>query len=123
MGWLRPDAYHRILTYSGSFCDLQPNATYPHGAWTYHESLIASSPAKPLRVALSASENDLNWNTDTDHMRDWVAANTAMAKALKAKGYHYRFVYANGAEHIDSGVLEQTLPQTLRWLWRGYPAP
>ncbi len=123
MGWFRPDLYHRILTYSGSFCDLQPNAAYPQGAWEYHDSLIANSPGKPLRVALAVSQNDLNWNTPTDMHRDWQPANRAMAAVLASKGYHYRFVYAEGAGHIDSGVLRQTLADTLAWLWQGYPIP
>jgi iron(III)-enterobactin esterase len=123
MGWFRPDLYHRILTYSGSFCDLQQTASYPHGAWTYHESLIANTEAKPLRVALEVGENDGNWNTSTDQYRDWRAANRGMAAALAAKGYHYRFVYALGVGHMDSGVLKQTLPETLAWLWQGYPIP
>lgn len=123
MGWLRPDLYHRILTYSGSFCDLQPTASHPLGAWEYHDSLIAAGPVLPLRVALEVGENDLNWNTDTDMHRDWQAANRGMARALAARGYAYRFVYALGADHIDTGVLQQTLPDTLAWLWEGYPIP
>jgi enterochelin esterase-like enzyme len=121
MGWFRPDLYHRILTYSGSFCDLQPSAMYPDGAWTYHESLIANTPVKPLRVALEVGDNDLNWNTSMDMKRNWRPANLAMAAALAGRGYHYRFVDAKGAGHIDSGVLAQTLPDTLAWLWQGYP--
>lgn len=123
MGWMRPDLYHRILTYSGSFCDLQPTAAHPLGAWEYHATSIASGPVLPLRVALEVGENDLNWNTDTDMHRDWQTANRAMAAALAARGYSYRFVYALGAEHIDAGVLAQTLPATLEWLWEGYPIP
>lgn len=123
MGWFRPDLYHRILTYSGSFCDLQPNAAHPMGAWEYHDTLIAAGPVLPLRVALEVGENDLNWNTASDTHRDWQAANRAMASALSARGYHYRFVYALGADHIDFGVLQQTLPETLAWLWEGYPIP
>jgi len=123
MGWMRPDLYHRILTYSGSFCDLQPTAAHPLGAWEYHDTLIAAGPVLPLRVALEVGENDLNWNTDTDMHRDWQTANRAMASALAARGYAYRFVYALGADHIDMGVLQQTLPETLAWLWEGYPIP
>jgi enterochelin esterase-like enzyme len=121
MGWFRPDKYRRILTYSGSFCNLQPNAAHPGGAWEYHEHLIAESEQKPLRVALSASENDFDMNADGEKRRNWVEANAAMAAALAAKGYAYRYVYAEGAEHVDFGVLQQTLPETLRWLWQGYP--
>ncbi len=123
MGWLRPDLYHRILTYSGSFTDLQPTTSYPHGAWEYHERLITNTEVKPLRVALEVGQNDLNWNTATDMDRDWLAANRAMAAALASRGYHYRFVYAQGAGHVDPDVLRQTLPETLLWLWRGYPIP
>lgn len=122
MGWFRPDLYHRILTYSGSFCDLQPSDAYPDGAWSYHASLVGGAPAKPLRVALAVGEYDLDWNTDTDQKRNWKDANDRMAAALESAGYHYRYVYALQAEHIDYGVLQQTLPDTLRWLWRGYPA-
>jgi iron(III)-enterobactin esterase len=121
MGWFRPDKYRRILTYSGSFVSLQPSEAYPDGAWAYHDSLIPGSPAKPLRVALSASEYDFDMNDDSEQRRNWIAANEAMAAALAAKGYHYRYVYAEGADHVDFGVLEQTLPETLRWLWQGYP--
>jgi enterochelin esterase-like enzyme len=121
MGWFRPDSFRRILTYSGSFVSLQPSAAYPDGAWAYHESLIPGSPAKPLRVALSASEYDFDMNDDSERRRNWIAANEAMADALAAKGYRYRYVYAEGADHVDFGVLEQTLPETLRWLWQGYP--
>ena len=96
MGWFRPDKYRRILTISGSFTNLQTSAAYPNGAWEYHEHLIASSPAKPLRVALSAGERDFDMNYDTEHRRNWVAANEAMATALAAKGYHYRYVYPGG---------------------------
>lgn len=121
MGWFRPDLYHRILTYSGSFCDLQPNDDYPDGAWSYHASLIGSESVKPLRVALAVGEYDLDWNSDTDQQRNWKDANDRMAAALAEAGYHYRYVYALQSEHIDYGVMQQTLPDTLRWLWQGYP--
>jgi enterochelin esterase-like enzyme len=123
MGWFAPDKYRRILTYSGSFTDLQPSAVFPHGAWGYHESLIARSPRQPLRVALSAGEHDLDLNDDTHTRRNWLAANEAMAKALAAKGYAWRYVFAKGAEHVDFAAIEQTLPDDLRWLWQGYASP
>lgn len=128
MGWFRPDLYRRILTYSGSFVALGATATYPHGAWEYHEHLIAESAAKPLRVFLEAAQND---NTVANVTHDlnpalsafygWLPANQAMAAALKAKGYHYRYIYAAGAGHADGNVMAQTLPEELLWLWRGYP--
>jgi enterochelin esterase-like enzyme len=121
--WFRPDLYHRVLTFSGSFCDLQPNEEYPLGAWSYHDSLIENTESKPLRVALEAGQNDFNWNTDQDMFRNWLIANEAMAADLAAKGYHYRYVYAEGAGHVDPAVTHQILPETLEWLWEGYPIP
>ena len=39
MAWYRPDLYHRVLTYSGTYVNQQwpPNAETPHGAWEFHE--------------------------------------------------------------------------------------
>ncbi|MEZ5669570.1 MAG: alpha/beta hydrolase-fold protein [Alphaproteobacteria bacterium] len=123
MGWFRPDGFRRILTYSGSFVALQSNAAYPDGAWTYHARLIGESPAKPLHVALAASEYDFDMNDEGERRRNWVEANAAMAAALAAQGYRYRYVFARGADHVDWAVMEQTLPETLAWLWQGYPRP
>ncbi len=43
-----------------------------------------------------------------------------MAAVLKAKSYDYRYVFAKGAVHVDPRVTEETLPDALEWLWRGY---
>ena len=90
MAWYRPDLYHRVLSYSGTFVNQQwpHNAETPHGAWEYHEHLIADSPKKPLRIWLEVGDRDLfNPNSMHDNMHDWVVANENMAKALAAKGY------------------------------------
>ena len=44
-----------------------------------------------------------------------------MAAALKAKGYAYRYVFAEAAGHTDGCVTRQTLPGALESLWQGYP--
>ena len=123
MAWFRPDLYHRILTYSGTYVNQQSplNPDSPHGAWEYHEHLIPMSNAKPLRIWLEVSENDNGSKRDEASLHNWVLANQRMAAALKAKGYHYRYVYALGAGHTDGKVTRQTLPEALEWLWRGYP--
>lgn len=123
MAWFRPDLYHRVLTYSGTFVNQHPDAMYPHGAWEYHEHLIPTTPRKPLRVALEVGENDNGAGTAESTFHNWVLANQRMAAALKTKDYRYRFVFAKGAGHVDSRVVRQTLPETLIWLWRGYPIP
>ena len=50
-------------------------------------------------------------------------ANQRTAAALKAKNYHYRYVFAERAGHCQGKVRDSTLADTLVWMWRGYPAP
>ena len=124
MAWYHPEWYHRVLTYSGTYVNQQwPwNAETPHGAWGFHETLIPNSSRKPIRLWLEVGDKDLlNPNAMRDNMHDWVEANERMAKALKAKGYHYQFVFAQNAGHTDRTVKAQTLPEALEYLWQGYP--
>ena len=126
MAWYRPDLYHRVLTYSGTFINQQwpQDPATPHSAWGFHESLISNAPAKPLRIWLEVGDRDLyNPNVMRDGMHDWVAANEAMAKVLAAKGYRYQFVFAQNAGHVDYAVKQQTLPEALEWLWKDYRPP
>jgi enterochelin esterase-like enzyme len=127
MAWYRPDLYHRVLTYSGTYVNQQwPSSPQtPHGAWEFHERLIPNSPVKPLRIWLHVSDKDLlNPNAMRDNMHDWVLANQRMAKVLAEKGYPYQFVYSLNSVHCDPRVKLHTLPAALQWLWHGYdPAP
>ena len=123
MAWYHPELYHRVLTYSGTYVNQQwpPNADTPHGAWEFHEHLIPDNPAKPIRIWLEVGDRDLfNPNAMRDNLHDWVLANERMAQALAAKGYHYQFIFARNAGHVDSGVKRQTLPKALEWLWQDY---
>ena len=122
MAWFRPDLYHRVLTYSGTYVDQQSpmNPKSPHGAWEYHENLIPKSEPKPLRVWMEVGEKDNGANRDEKSLHNWVLANQRMAAALKDKKYHYRYVFAEGAGHVDRKVVNQTLPEALLWLWQGY---
>jgi enterochelin esterase family protein len=125
MAWYHPELYHRVLTYSGTYVNQQwPwNPQTPHGAWEFHEHLIPESPAKPLRIWMEVGDRDLlNPNVMRDDMHDWVLANEEMAKVLAAKGYHYQFVFARNAGHVDHAAKEQTLPKALEYLWQGYAA-
>jgi enterochelin esterase-like enzyme len=124
MAWYHPELYHRVLTYSGTYVNQQwpANPQSPHGAWEFHEHLIPNTPVKPLRIWMEVGDRDnFNPNVMGDHMHDWVVANENMAKVLAAKGYHYQFVFARNAGHVDRAVRQQTLPEALEYLWRGYP--
>ena len=123
MAWYHPELYHRVLSYSGTYVNQQwpPNAETPHGAWEFHERLIATSPVKPIRIWMEVGDRDLfNPNVMRDNMHDWVVANENMATVLAAKGYRYQFTFARNAGHCDRAVKLQTLPQALEWLWKGY---
>jgi enterochelin esterase-like enzyme len=123
MAWYHPELYHRVLSYSGTYVNQQwpPSPDTPHGAWEFHERLIPTSPAKPIRVWMHVGDRDLfNPNSMRDGMHDWVVANEQMATALAAKGYRYQFVFVRDASHCDRNVKQQTLPQALEWVWHGY---
>ena len=129
MGWFRPDLFRRLITYSGTFVDQQDDdapeeAAYPLGAWEYHSSmkLIEKNDKKPLRIFTHVSENDNRPNDPESTYHNWVMANERTAAALKAKGYDYRYVFSRGTGHCDRKVFEQTLADTLVWMWRGYHA-
>jgi hypothetical protein len=123
MAWYHPELYHRVLAYSITAINQQwpHSAETPHGAWELHEHLIPESPVKPIRVWLAVGDRDLfNPNAMRDGMHDWVLASENMAKVLAAKGYHYQFVFAQNAGHVDRAMKQQTLPEALEWLWSGF---
>jgi len=112
-----------VLAYSGTFINQQwpYNPQAPHGAWEFHEHLIPQSPRKPIRLWMEVGDKDLlNPNVMRDGMHDWVLANENMAKVLDGKKYHYQFVFARNAVHVDRPTLRQTLPEALEYLWKGY---
>ena len=123
MAWFHPELYTRVLSYSGSFVNLE-NARNPEisrGAWEYHQRLIPASPAKPIRMWMHVSEDDLGANREEASLQNWVLANEHMAAALRLKGYQYRYTFSEGSGHVDAAVVNQTLPSALEWLWDGYP--
>src|SRR6266487_919229 len=129
LGWFRPDLFRRLIAYSGTFVDQQDDdaaeeAKYPLGAWEYHSGmkLIANSEKKPLRIFTHVSENDLRPKDAEETHHNWVMAGKRTAAALKAKGYNHRFVLSLATDHCDRRVFEQTLADTLVWMWRGYHA-
>ena len=129
MGWFRPDLFRRVIAYSGTFVaqqdeDSPETAKYPLGAWEYHSGmrLIENSEMKPLRIFTHVSEKDIRPNDPEETHHNWVTAGRRTAAALQAKGYNHRFVFSLGAGHCDGRVFQQTLADTLVWVWRGYHA-
>ena len=53
-------------------------------------------------------------------MHDWTLSAALVAKVLADKGYHYQFMIAKNAKHVDRLTVAQTLPYALEWVWKGY---
>ena len=122
MAWFHPELYRRVLSYSGSFTNLErPQRTdTSRGGWDYHQSLISSAPAKPIRIWMHVSEDDIGANREEASLMNWVLANQHMAAALRLKGYQYRYTFSEASGHVDADVVNATLPSALEWLWEGY---
>jgi hypothetical protein len=124
MAWYRNDLYHRVLAYSITAINQQwPHSPEtPGGAWEFHRSIIPNSPVKPIRIWLAVGDRDLlNPNVMRDDMHDWVLASENMARVLAAKGYRYQFTFVRNAGHTDRAMKQQTLPEALEYVWKGYP--
>ena len=120
MAWFHPELYHRVLMFSSTLVNLRSGPDAPHGAWEYHENFVPKSEKKPLRIWLEVAQNDNGSNGSSAGMGNWVIANQRMAQVLKEKGYHYQFVYAKEAGHVDRPVRAATLAPALEWLWKDY---
>ncbi|HEV2424731.1 MAG TPA: alpha/beta hydrolase-fold protein, partial [Terriglobia bacterium] len=108
VAWNRPDAFHRVLSFIGSFTDLRGGDVYP--------ALIRKTEPKPLRVFLQDGSHDLNI-----YAGDWWLSNQSVASALGFAGYDVKFVTGDKDHDMDQGGA--ILPDALRWLWRDYPQP
>ncbi len=153
MAWFHPELYHRVLAYSPTMVNQQwpHDPSLRGGAWEYHSEwsgaagpsmtvtvnavtpteegtgapLIAKAAPKPIRFWFEVGDQDLFYPVANiaDGMHDWVLADEKMAKALEARGYHYQFVFARHATHVDRPTVAQTLPAALEWVWKGYSTP
>ncbi|MCW3053699.1 MAG: putative esterase [Chthonomonadales bacterium] len=123
MAWYHPEWYHKVLTYSGTYVNQQTglDPASPHGAWEYHEHFIMQNKPKPLRIWMHVGDNDNRPHDEESTYHNWVMANQRMATVLKAKKYHYKFVFAQQSGHVDGRVVNQTLPAALEYVWKGYP--
>ena len=125
MSWFRPDLFRRVIGYDASLVNLQSSPMYPLGAWDLHSDLelIQNSPVKPIRIMFNDNEMDNGAGTGEAGAKDWLLAGQRTAAALKAKGYHYRWLEGMGAKHCsDARVQETSMGDSLVWVWRGYPA-
>jgi gluconolactonase len=106
--WNRPDSFHRVLSFIGSYTNLRGGQIY--------SSLIRKTEPKPLRVFLQDGKADQNI-----YAGNWWIGNQDMASALEYAGYDTTFVVGTEGHNGKHG--SAILPDALRWLWRDYPKP
>jgi enterochelin esterase family protein len=113
VAWERPDQFHKVLSWIGSYVNLQGGSTGIGGGHNY-PTLIRKSKGNPknIRVFLQEGTNDLD-----NPFGNWPLANMQMDKAFAYSGYDYKFTMGQGF-HSDSHG-RSILPESLRWLWRG----
>src|SRR3989454_2578452 len=106
--WNRPDQFRRVITWVGSFGNFRGADRLP--------GLIRRTEPRPIRVFMQTGRQDL-----VNYAGSWYLENPRMAGALE---------YAGNDVNIDLGEdghsnrhRASVLPESLRWLWRGYPQP
>jgi hypothetical protein len=103
VAWERPDQFHKVLSWVGSFVDLRGGHVYPY--------LVRKTERKPIRVYLLDGDNDLD-----NPFGNWPLANKMMASSLAFMNYDHRLDW-NQCFHGSKGMAP-ALPDAMRWLWR-----
>ncbi len=106
--WTRPDAFHRVMSFIGSFTNLR-------GADTL-ASMIRKSEPKPLRVFLQDGRADQDIYSGS-----WFLANQEIYASLQYAGYESSFIIGTEGHNGKHGGA--ILPDALRWVWKDYPQP
>ncbi len=106
--WNRPDQFRRVITWIGSFGNFRGADRLP--------GLIRRTEPRPLRVFMQTGRQDL-----VNYAGSWYLENPRMAAALEFAGNDVRIELGEDGHSNRHGA--SMLPDTLRWLWRGYPAP
>src|SRR3954463_16742807 len=106
--WNRPDQFRRVITWVGSFGNFRGADRLP--------GLIRRTEPRPLRVFMQTGRQDL-----VNYAGSWYLENPRMAAALEFAGNDVRIEVGEDGHSNRHGA--SILPDTLRWLWRGYPAP
>jgi enterochelin esterase-like enzyme/sugar lactone lactonase YvrE len=114
--WNRPDQFHRVLSFIGTYVAMKGADMLP--------AMIRRAEPKPLRIFLQDGANDhiapdQPWGTF--FAGSWPVNNQVMYEAFQYSGYDAKLVIGSGGHDMKQGGA--IMPDALRWLWRGYPAP
>jgi sugar lactone lactonase YvrE/predicted esterase len=114
--WNRPDQFHRVLSFIGTYVAMKGADSLP--------ALIRKNEPKPIRIFLQDGSNDHIVPTEpygTNFSGSWPINNQVMYQALEYSGYDAKLVLGTEGHNMKQGGA--IMPEALRWLWRGYPAP
>ena len=106
--WNHPDQFRRVITWIGSFGNFRGADRLP--------GLIRRTEPRPIRVFMQTGRQDL-----VNYAGSWYLENPRMAAALEFAGNDVRIELGEDGHSNRHGA--SMLPDTLRWLWRGYPQP
>jgi enterochelin esterase family protein len=101
--WERPDQFHKVLSWVGTFVDIHGGNAYPY--------LLRVTERKPIRVYLLDGSNDLD-----NKYGNWPLANRMMEASLKYMNYDFRMDWTQCFH--GSKAMATVLPEALKWLWR-----
>jgi gluconolactonase len=104
--WEHPEWFSKVISFVGSFTDLQGGNTYA--------SAIRKYEPRPIRVVLQDGSADQDIYSGV-----WFLGNTDVAMALAFGGYEYQFVKGTGGHNGEQGG--QILPDALKFVWKDYP--
>ena len=114
--WNRPDQFHRVLSLIGTYVSMKGADELP--------ALIRKTEPKPIRIFMQDGSHDHITAAEpygTHFSGSWPINNEVMYEALEFAGYDVKLEMGTGGHDLDQS--DAILPDALRWLWRGYPAP
>ncbi len=114
--WNRPDQFHRVLSFIGTYVAMKGADSLP--------ALVRKTEPKPIRVFMQDGTNDHIVPAEPygiSYSGSWPINNRVMYQALDYSGYDVKLVMGTEGHNMKQGGA--IMPDALRWLWRGYPAP
>jgi gluconolactonase len=114
--WNRPDQFHRVMSFIGTYVAMKGADSLP--------ALIRKTEPKPIRIFLQDGTEDHIVPGEpygTFYAGSWPINNRVMFEALEYSGYDVKLEMGGEGHNMKQGAA--ILPDALRWLWRGYPAP
>jgi enterochelin esterase-like enzyme len=105
VAWWQPDQFSRVLSWIGSYGDIQGGHEYPFK--------VRKEEKRNIRVWLQDGSEDVEVVFGS-----WPLQNIQMANSLKMREYDFHFSFGQGGHDSMHGSAE--LPESLAWLWRDY---